>query len=814
MSRKIALTGIGVIDGSFKGTNRFNLRLYDCIFDGLFSERNSPDELIEYAVKDVKSDLFKDGLKETAIIQITDKISDIESDFRMDFKSDFKTYHAAPDLLTALAKVRSLLDQDSNNQGSDSQGSDSQRSDSQGSDNKGPDNKESINSVIVISSTGAVVFRDFDLAVSENDRIYAAIEKTLSMDDNEMGIDEYGDEDESGDEGKGAGQTTIPEDVSSFTICCKNPQEITATKLEKLAALIPGRGEKSIAAGVAHDPMAGLLTTSLCLYNRYYPGQKSFGIPCDVSCNITDNTPFYFPFSSRTWFEGGQNRQRKAVLSWEKESHHYLICLSESGLGAPVSSEYLALSGPQLFPVAAASKESLRLKLEELSVKAGNSSDVSEMAKENLLNYKSAKNKAFIAVVLGASNSAIKREAGFLASGLDKSFAHGTIIKTPGGSYFTPDPLGTADKKGKIVFVYPGVGSAYTGLGQDLFQMFPTVYDFFSQMAPNVGSFVKEKQLYPRINQELSADELKRSDQNLRKNISDISQCGMSFSVIYTMIMAGVYNIFPKYALGYSMGEASMMASLMVWKDPGQLSEKLKNNDAFSNALGGELTAVQEAWNLPVNDGNADRNGDKSESRAKIWESYTLLEDRKKVEEVVRKEGRVYITLVNTDNELVIAGDPEKCLQVIEKLNCKYFPLKLALAIHSKPAYLAYDKLVDLYSLELNKPSGIKLYSSSCYLPVPLKTKAVANSIAKAFCDTVDFPRLVRKVYDDGGRIFVETGPRQTCSLWIDQILSGKKFVTIPLNNKGVKDQVSMARAIAMLLSHGVNVNSDSLFDF
>ena len=153
-------------------------------------------------------------------------------------------------------------------------------------------------------------------------------------------------------------------------------------------------------------------------------------------------------------------------------------------------------------------------------------------------------------------------------------------------------------------------------------------------------------------------------------------------------------------------------------------------------------------------------------------------------------------------------------MQVIKKLNCKYFPLKLALAIHSDPAYLAYDKLVDLYSLEVNKPSGIKLYSSSCYLPVPLKTKAVANSIAKAFCDRVDFPRLVRKVYDDGGRIFVETGPRQTCSLWIDQILSGKKFVTIPLNNKGVKDQVSMARAVAMLMSHGVNVNADALYEF
>jgi PfaB family protein len=151
---------------------------------------------------------------------------------------------------------------------------------------------------------------------------------------------------------------------------------------------------------------------------------------------------------------------------------------------------------------------------------------------------------------------------------------------------------------------------------------------------------------------------------------------------------------------------------------------------------------------------------------------------------------------------------------VIKKLGCNYFPLQLDLAIHSKPAYLAYDKMVELYSLKVNKPSGIKLYSSSCYLPVPIREKAVANSIAKAFCDTVDFPRLVNKVYNDGGRIFIETGPRHTCSLWIEQILKGKKYLIVPLNVKGVRDQISIAKAVSMLISHKVNMNIECLYKF
>ena len=181
MSHKIALTGIGVINGSFKGTNRFNLKLYDGTFDGLLFGENNLDDLIESAVKDVRSDLFKDGFKETAIIQIADKISDIGPGF----KSGFKTSYAAPDLLSALVKVSSLLDQDP------------------------------IKAVIVISSGGAIVFRDFDLAVSEKDRIYTAMEKPISMDYNKM------------DEGDK--QTIIPKDVGLLTICCDNPKEITTT---------------------------------------------------------------------------------------------------------------------------------------------------------------------------------------------------------------------------------------------------------------------------------------------------------------------------------------------------------------------------------------------------------------------------------------------------------------------------------------------------------------------------------------------------------------------------------------------------------
>ncbi len=748
MKKRIAVTGIGVLNGSLNGVNHLNQSIYDCTFDRFALDIKNPDDLIKCATENTGSGVFKNGFNKSAVIQLSEKSSTGM------ITGDFAESYTEPDFLSAYEKTAHLLD------------------------------IGSVNSIIIVSSSCAVVLRDFDIAVSGNDRIYSVIDKSISIKD-----------------GEDCKDILLTHNVSFLTICCDNLKTLTSERLTK-TALLPTDSE-SIAASFASDYLTGLITTSLCIYNRYYPGQSSFELPSDIS----KNTPFYFPYSSRTWFKN--KFPRKAVLSIKRETDESFLFFSESGIKAPVYQGYLCQSSPLLFPVFAESKEELKYKLSEISVKADSSSDLQQLAKENYLDYKLAENKKFIAVVIGDTNANIKRESNFLASGIDHAFDSGIDLKTPSGSYFAPEPLGESPpdeslpgEKGKTVFVYPGVASAYTGLGQDLFQMFPDVFDFFSAIAPDVGSFVKQRELYPGINKKLSEKELKIYDKNLRKQIMEISQCGVSFSVIYTMIMTGVFNLFPEYALGYSMGEASMMASLMVWEDPAQLGENLKNNDAFSSALSGELTAVRKAWDLPL------------DYKGEIWESYTLLEDREKVIEIVNQTKKVYITLINTDNELVIAGEPESCLQVIKKLGCKYFPLQLDLAIHSKPAYLAYDKMVELYSLKVNKPSGIKLYSSSCYLPVPIREKAVANSIAKAFCDTVDFPRLINKVYNDGGRIFIETGPRHTCSLWIEQILKGKKHLVVPLNVKGVQDQISIAKAVSMLISHKVNMNIECLYKF
>jgi PfaB family protein len=125
---------------------------------------------------------------------------------------------------------------------------------------------------------------------------------------------------------------------------------------------------------------------------------------------------------------------------------------------------------------------------------------------------------------------------------------------------------------------------------------------------------------------------------------------------------------------------------------------------------------------------------------------------------------------------------------------------------------MEYDRIVDLYTHPVFRVPDIKFYSSSCYKPIPLRSKSVAHSIAKAYSEPVDFPRLVNQVYEDGARLFIELGSRKFCSNLIDRILEGRDHLTMAINVKGTKDQASLVRILAQLVSHRVPVDLTPLF--
>ena len=424
---------------------------------------------------------------------------------------------------------------------------------------------------------------------------------------------------------------------------------------------------------------------------------------------------------------------------------------------------------------------------------------------QSLLNSEDELNfKPYRAVLLAEDKNSLLHEIDLLKEGLKSIFENQSQeekkkeIKTPKGSYFTLEPLG---EQGKVAFVYPGLGSSYIGLGQKIFQLFPSIFKESFRFTNNVGEELQERKLYPRTINALGFKEKRQLDMEMVMNLKDLGKTDTTYSCICSHVMTDVFKLHPDMAFGYSMGEANMVTALDVWKKPTELEERFKQSDIFKEKLYGEMTTVKQEW--------------KSENASGLWSTFTLKASKENVEEKIAALNltKVYLTLINTDDNLVIAGEPESCIKLVEALGVRAIPMGFVPAIHCEITAKEYEGIASLYSLETNEHCSTKLYSSSCYLPVPVRQKAVAYAIAKCFCEPVDFPRLVNKVYEDGARIFLEAGAGRTCSTWIDKILQGKKHVVVPLNAKGTEDSLTFARVMAKLFCHKVDVNLSPLYD-
>jgi PfaB family protein len=274
----------------------------------------------------------------------------------------------------------------------------------------------------------------------------------------------------------------------------------------------------------------------------------------------------------------------------------------------------------------------------------------------------------------------------------------------------------------------------------------------------------------------------------------------VGFAGLMTAILRNYFQLQPKYAFGYSLGETSMMISHGIWSSFQGSSDNLNSSALFKTRLSGSKNAVREYWKLP------------QQNDEDIWSTHVLLCPVDSVKEVVKHEQRVYIPLINTPEEVAIAGDVKACQRVIEKLNCDAFRAPFNHVIHCEAMHSEYDELVKIHTLPLENTPKTIFYSAAEYQPITLESRLIGYNIAQVLCQQLDFPRLVNRVWEDGARVFIEVGPGGNCSRWINQILKQKEHTTVSLNKRGVDDHASIIKALAKLLSHKVKMDLSSLY--
>lgn len=397
-------------------------------------------------------------------------------------------------------------------------------------------------------------------------------------------------------------------------------------------------------------------------------------------------------------------------------------------------------------------------------------------------------------VLMAASIDDLKLEANAMLAALENDAVRhqGQAFKTPAGSCFTAKPLRDAG----LTFVYPGVGTVYANMFNNLHEYFPALYHQLEREG-DLSAMLQSSQIY-------AADVKTAASMSL----SQQAISGVGASYLFTKLLTQVFNIKPKMALGYSMGEAAMWASLDVWQTPHAMIKATENSDIFNHAISGELTAVRRAWQLKDNE-------------SIVWNSFVVRTDSNEIKALLPEFPRAYLAIIQGDT-CVIAGCETSCKALLAKLGKRGIAANRVTAMHTAPAMLVHGQVQDFYTQALKpeaQDSPIRFISAAQTAPVTVDSHSIDRAIADTFCSPLDFSALIQNATEQGARLFVEVGADRQTSTLIDKIShahAGQSTVNeataaIACNAKGADAITSLLKCLAQLISHRVPLSLASL---
>ncbi|MCG9963735.1 PfaB family protein [Shewanella sp. PS-2] len=370
-------------------------------------------------------------------------------------------------------------------------------------------------------------------------------------------------------------------------------------------------------------------------------------------------------------------------------------------------------------------------------------------------------------------------------------------FKTPAGSYFTASPLGDTG----LTFVYPGVGTVYPNMFSDLHGYFPALYRELEREG-DLAAMLQAEAIYQSAAYAKSAVDVKDAAE---MSLSQLAISGVGASYLFSKLLTRVFTIQPQLALGYSMGEAAMWASLDIWQTPHALINATQNSAIFNQEISGPLLAVRRDWQL-------------SEDAPLAWNSFLVRASRAEINTLLTDFPRVYLAIEQGDT-CILAGCEASCLQLLKRLNKRGIASNKVTAMHTSPSQSQHSAIQGFYTLGLKAnayETQVRFISAAQQSTVSIDSQSIAKSIADTFCAPLNFTGLINTAYHQGARLFVEVGADRQTSTLIDKIgrqlelgvdgiqTQEQPILAMACNAKGSDTITSLLKCLAQLISHRV----------
>ncbi|MFO0728875.1 MAG: beta-ketoacyl synthase N-terminal-like domain-containing protein [Myxococcota bacterium] len=344
-------------------------------------------------------------------------------------------------------------------------------------------------------------------------------------------------------------------------------------------------------------------------------------------------------------------------------------------------------------------------------------------------------------------------------------------------------PVGGADS---LAMVFGGAAAPYRGMGSGLLLAFPEVVDALSLKIPKLATAARADWIYG------DRDRANPSYLDQLLAASGLMQAHATFS-------RTILGLRPAAAIGYSLGESNALLAFGAFSDAGAMLEEVSRSPLFREELAAPYRSARR-W--------LEARGEDEWARAEhCWATYTVLASVTEVQRAIAAEPLAFISLINTDDECVISGVPAAVERVLEALDADALELFDAPAVHVPAALPAAAAYRALHRRPVAPVPGVRFYGHAALGAYPISTEACADALLGQATQTVDFPRLIRRAYDDGLRVFLDHGPRGLCAGWIGRILAGRPHAAIALDAPARDAELEALRATAALFTAGIAVD-------
>lgn len=297
----------------------------------------------------------------------------------------------------------------------------------------------------------------------------------------------------------------------------------------------------------------------------------------------------------------------------------------------------------------------------------------------------------------------------------------------------------------KLAFMFPGVGSEYTGMGKHVFDSFACAREVFEQASFFAGQDLAKLCFDPE-----QADRL--------KDLVNAKLAVVTTSVASSRVLIEEFGIEPDYCVGHSVGEYSALCSAGIL-NLGDTVKALQHRAAFITALLAEAPGTM-AWaiNLPS----------------------------ERVEEIaVSLQGagqQVYVSAFDCPDQTSISCTKEafsSCAAAIEDAGGILVPINASGPFHSPLMQEASDRFREILATCDFGEANYAVLANCDAQPYPDTAEGIIENLAQHIVKPVQWRRTVAYLQEKQVRHAIELGPKNILAFLLKKIAQDISTVSL-----------------------------------